>query len=190
MKIKKIIYLPQLLQNKILLFFTKKKLGYVGSNCRIQSGFEIYGEKYISIGSNFIGGERIRLYAWNLQKDTSKKIIIEDDVCITEGCYLSAAEQIIIESGSLLGNNVFITDNFHGKSEYLECQIPPIKRQLYVKGPVKIGKNVWVGRNVCIMPRVKIGDGVIIGANSVVTHDIPKNCVAVGIPAKVIKHLE
>ncbi len=192
MRIEKIIYLPQVLQNKIALFFLKKRLKKVGPNCRIQRGFDIQGEKYISIGHNFIGGERIRLYAWELENenDASQKILIENDVCITEGCYLSAAEQIIIKSGTLLGTNVFITDNFHGKSDYQELHISPVKRSLYVKGPVEIGNNVWIGRNVCVMPGVTIGDGAIIGANSVVTHDIPAYSVAVGMPAKVIKNLK
>ena len=55
------------------------------------------------------------------------------------------------------------------------------------KGPVNIGKNVWTGTNVCIMPGVSIGNGAIIGANSVVTHDIPEAAVAVGAPARVVK---
>ena len=50
-----------------------------------------------------------------------------------------------------------------------------------------IGKNVWVGEKVTVLPGVHIGEGSIIGANSVVTHDIPPYSIAVGIPAKVIK---
>ena len=50
-----------------------------------------------------------------------------------------------------------------------------------------IGDNVWVGDNVTILPNVHIGNGCVVGSNSVVTKDIPDNCIAVGIPAKVIK---
>ena len=67
--------------------------------------------------------------------------------------------------------------------------LPFTERPLYSKEPVVIGNNVWLGNNVCVMPDVTIGDGAIIGANSVVTHDISAYAVAVGIPAKIIKQL-
>ncbi|MBQ4059178.1 MAG: hypothetical protein IJD40_09635 [Lachnospiraceae bacterium] len=68
--------------------------------------------------------------------------------------------------------------------------ISPVQRKLSSKGPVKIGKNVWIGRCTSILSGVTIGDNVIVGANSVVTHDIPDNCMAVGVPAKIIKRLD
>ena len=62
-----------------------------------------------------------------------------------------------------------------------------IHRKLLSKGPIYIGENSWIGENACIMPNVSIGKGCIIGANSVVTHNIPDYSVAVGCPAKVVK---
>ena len=53
--------------------------------------------------------------------------------------------------------------------------------------PIKVGNNVWIGGNVCVMPGVTIGDNVVIGAGSVVNKDIPSNVVAVGNPCKVLK---
>ena len=55
--------------------------------------------------------------------------------------------------------------------------------------PITIGNDVWLGGNVTILPGVTIGDNVVIGAGSVVTKDIPSNCVAVGNPCKPIKKL-
>ena len=52
---------------------------------------------------------------------------------------------------------------------------------------MNIGKNVWIGGGSIILPGVSIGDGVTIGAGSVVTHDIPPYTVAVGNPCRVIK---
>lgn len=53
--------------------------------------------------------------------------------------------------------------------------------------PVKIGSHVWIGGNSIILPGIHIGDNVIIGAGSIVTKDVPDNCVAVGNPCRVIK---
>jgi acetyltransferase-like isoleucine patch superfamily enzyme len=53
--------------------------------------------------------------------------------------------------------------------------------------PIIIGNNVWIGTNVTVLKGVTIGDGAIIAAGSVVTKDVPANCMAAGVPAKVIK---
>ena len=55
--------------------------------------------------------------------------------------------------------------------------------------PITVGNNVWFGGNVCVLGGVTIGDNVVIGAGSVVTKNIPSNCVAVGNPCKLIKTL-
>lgn len=57
-------------------------------------------------------------------------------------------------------------------------------------GPIKVGNNVFLGEGTVIMPGVTIGDNVIVGSRSVVTKDLPDNCVAAGIPAKPIKILD
>ena len=55
--------------------------------------------------------------------------------------------------------------------------------------PVTIGDNVWIGGRAIINPGVTIGNNVVIGSGSVVTHDVPDNCVAAGNPARIIKRL-
>jgi len=53
--------------------------------------------------------------------------------------------------------------------------------------PILIGRDVWIGRGSCILPGITIGEGAVIGANSVVNKDVPAYAIAAGIPAKVIK---
>ena len=87
-----------------------------------------------------------------------------------------------------LGKNVHITNGVrfitHDGGTLLFRDIVP---DLEITKPIVVGDNVYIGNNVLILPGVKIGNKVIIGAGAVVTKDIPDNSVAVGVPAKVIK---
>ena len=84
----------------------------------------------------------------------------------------------------LISDRVFIGDSEHGHT----CSDIPISEQyLHSAGPVEIGDGAWIGIGVSILPNVRIGRNCVIGAGSVVTHDIPDFSVAVGVPARVIK---
>ena len=151
----------------------------------------IISPENISIGDNFTAEKNLKLQAWRTYRNQSfnPDIIIGDNVSFMENCQISCCLSITIGDGCLFGDNVFITDNFHGENSFIDAQLPPLNRNLFIKGPVKIEKNVWIGRNVCIMPDVIIGEGSVIGANAVVTHNIPAYSVATGVPAKVIKSI-
>jgi len=82
---------------------------------------------------------------------------------------------------------VLIPDNSHGKPSSTEqSKIKPNDRPLYCKDSIIIGDNVWVGEKTVILSGVNVGDGAIIGANAVVTHDVPPYSIAVGCPAKIL----
>lgn len=179
------------LKSKIGWLLKRKKLRKYGAHCRVGYDLILKNPGQISIGNNFSAGKNLTLEVWNAyngtELDGNAEIVIGDDVSIMDDCQFSAALSIRIGDGVLLGNNVFITDNFHGSGNLEELDIPPAKRSLYVKGKVEIGKNVWIGRNVCVMPNVSIGDGAIIGANAVVTKDVPAYAIAGGVPVKIVK---
>ncbi len=65
----------------------------------------------------------------------------------------------------------------------------PEDQPLYSKGVVTIGNNVWIADKVTILSGVTIGDNSMIGANAVVTHDIPAGVIAAGVPARVIRQI-
>ena len=87
------------------------------------------------------------------------------------------------------GDNVFIGPNcgFYTAGHPLDAETR--NKGLEYAKPIKVGNNVWFGGNVVVLPGVKIGDNVVIGAGSVVTKDIQSNVVAVGNPCKVIKEI-
>lgn len=189
-KILSIILHPSKIAKQIEWNYYKKRLANIGKNSQIGQNFSIINPDGISIGDNFSGGCDIALWSWNAVniKGDDCKLIIKNNVSITDRCIINAANRIEIGNGCLLGRDTFITDNSHGENISInELNISPHERNIFSKGTVIIGDNVWTGKNVCIMPNVKIGNGAIIGANSVVTHNIPPYSVAVGSPAKVIK---
>lgn len=192
-KILSIILHPSKIAKQIEWNYYKKRLANIGKNSQIGQNFSIINPDGISIGDNFSGGCDIALWSWNAVniKGDDCKLIIKNNVSITDRCIISAANRIEIGNGCLLGRDTFITDNSHGENISInELNISPHERNIFSKGTVIIGDNVWTGKNVCIMPNVKIGNDAIIGANSVVTHNIPPYSVAVGSPAKVIKTIE
>ena len=174
-------------------FRTRKfcsSINICGNDISIGEDYSVIGGAYITIGNDFSAGRLLKLQAWDKYRgektEYTPKIKIGSGVSFMDNCHISCMNRVEIGDGCLLGDNAFITDNFHGNSIGAELSIPPIERKLISKGPVIVGKNVWIGRNVCVMPGVTIGDGAIIGANAVVTHDVPAGCRALGVPANIL----
>ena len=101
---------------------------------------------------------------------------------------MTAINRIVIGNGVLTGKKVLITDNSHGEITREMMDVDPLKRQVVSKGEVIIGDNVWIGEKATIVANVKIGNGAIVAANSVVTKDVPPYCVVAGCPAKIVKN--
>ena len=86
----------------------------------------------------------------------------------------------------LTANNVYISDNLHG---YCDPEAPILQQPIVQNAVVEIGEGSWLGHNACVLG-ARIGRHCVIGANAVVTHDIPDLCVAVGTPAKIIRRYD
>jgi acetyltransferase-like isoleucine patch superfamily enzyme len=106
---------------------------------------------------------------------------IGDEVYMNAGTSIEVWHEVRIGSNCLFGPFASVIDD--GRHE-----VEP-GADLY-KGPTILGNNVWLGRGAAVMPGVTVGDGSVIGANSVVTRDIPPDSFAAGAPAKVIRKLE
>ena len=95
--------------------------------------------------------------------------------------HIVAYERVEIGDNVLIASKCFISDTSHGVYKGDEQDfpdIPPNKRKLVTK-PVKIGSNVWIGENAVILAGAEIGDGCVIGANSVVSKKIEENCIVI-----------
>ncbi|QFQ74443.1 acyltransferase [Liquorilactobacillus mali] len=152
---------------------------------------KIVGSEFITVGSGFYLGGNSRLEAIEYYQPSgqhfSPLVIIGNNVKIQGRCHIGSINSIVIGNGVLIGSGVFITDHSHGDGSKNEQFIDPTCRNLESKGRVIIGERTWIGEYAIILPNVSIGKNVTIGAHSVVTHDIPDNCVVAGVPAKIVR---
>jgi acetyltransferase-like isoleucine patch superfamily enzyme len=111
--------------------------------------------------------------------DCGKNIHLGKNVFINEGCTFQDQGGIYIGDDSLIGHHATLVTLNHNKD--------PEKRGNLIPAPIHIGKKVWLGSNVTVLPGVKIGDGAIVAAGAVVTKDVPVNSTVAGIPARVIR---
>ncbi|KAA6316396.1 putative acetyltransferase [termite gut metagenome] len=180
---------------KLIAIFLSCRFALLTKKCGkvyLQTPFYVKGHRYIHIGNNFIACPGFRIECWDKYENEvyTPSIVIGDNVCFNFYCHVGAINKIIIGNNVLVGSHVLITDHFHGKTSKDELLIPPSKRKLYSKGSVIIENDVWIGEGVCVLPNLTIGHNSIIGANSVVTHDIPPYSVVAGNPAKILKTIE
>lgn len=170
--------------------YYSRKLKAKGVGFSFASDSCIIGPEYISIGNRVEIGKRTVISAWHRESNTpNPSLVLEEGVIIGDDCHITASNSIVIKEHVLLGKKVTITDNAHGNIDIESMQTNPSSRPLVSKGPVEIGSRVWIGDKATILPGVTIGEGSIIGANAVVTKDVPAFSVAVGIPAVVEKSL-
>jgi acetyltransferase-like isoleucine patch superfamily enzyme len=103
------------------------------------------------------------------------------------GVMVASVELVEIGSHCMLANGCFVTDGNH---RFDDPDRPVTWQGFTTKGPTRIGDNVWCGANVVVTSGVTIGERCVIGANSVVTTDVPPRSIAAGAPARVLKPIE
>lgn len=105
---------------------------------------------------------------------------IGNNVVVMNNCLMMAAGGIVIDDNARVAANVQLISNNHDLYE----------RDVLLCKPVHLKKNCWIGAGASIMPGVTIGENAVVGAASVVTHDVPDNAIVVGSPAKIIRELD
>lgn len=139
----------------------------------------VHDPRKINIGKNVTIGRFARISAFG-----NNEIYIHDNVYICHFFSILAGGKISIGENTLIASYVAIISENHGMNPELGI---PYGQQNLIENNTLIGKYCWIGEKVVILPGVTIGDWCIIGASSVVTHDIPSYTIAIGNPAKVIK---
>lgn len=145
----------------------------------------LFGEKAISIGSDTMIGPHCSITVGMVpgQELIGERMLTIGDRCVVgRGSSIAAHLSVSIGDDVYFGPNVYVTDHNHSNDD----PALPVGRQASPEREVVIGARSWLATGVVVTPGVTIGTGVSVGANSVVTRDLPDGCVAVGSPARVI----
>lgn len=146
-----------------------------GAGTTIEPLTRIVNSANVTIGRGCLIKEAVYLRA-----GPGGRIALGDRVAINSHAKIYGHGGVTVGEDSQLGPATLITTTDHDFANDLEARFIP----------VTIGRGVWVGANVTILPGVEIGDHAVIGAGAVVSKSVPARMVAVGVPAKVIKSID
>lgn len=137
---------------------------------------DLHGTRRITLG------RRLYVYAgqhWETQG--AGALHIGDGVVLSRGVHLVAHASVQIGAGTMIGEYASVRDANHRRSA------GPLRDSGHDAAPVVIGRGVWIGRGAAVLAGVHIGDGAVVAANAVVTHDVPAGAVVGGVPARALK---
>lgn len=140
---------------------------------------------------NIIVGDYSYYYDENGADDFEKHVthfydFIGDKLIIGKFCSIASGIEFVM-NGANHRMDAFSTYPFYIMGNGWGSAIAPVKDELPIKGNTVVGNDVWIGQNVTVLPGIHIGDGAIIGLNSVVSKDIPPYTIAAGNPIKIIR---
>ncbi|WP_349426390.1 acyltransferase [Microbacterium sp. LWS13-1.2] len=155
-----------------------------GAGSRIMLPARIANPDRIAVGAGVLIGAG----SWLMvpSRDEPGPVIELHDRVRMRGASISAVRSVVIEEAVGIAAGVYISDHSHG---FDLVDVPIRDQPLTEPRPVRVCRGAWLGQNVVVMPGVTVGEGAVVGANAVVTRDIPPRTVAVGAPARVVREL-
>lgn len=117
----------------------------------------------------------------------SARVRIGRESFLNLGVMVAALELVEIGSHCMFANGCVVTDADH---RFDDPALPVPWQGFTSKGPTRVGDDTWCGAHVVVTSGVTIGERCVIGANSVVTKDLPPHSIAAGVPARVLRRVE
>lgn len=155
-----------------------------GSNLFFGSNPRFINPKLMRMGSGVAFGTNARLECFrSSQEDREPKLLIGRGTTFGDGTHIGCINRVEIEENVLFGSYVLIVDHSHGQPRLDVAAVEltaPHDRPIVSKGPVIIRRNVWVGDGAVILPGAEIGEGAIIGANTIVRGAVPARSIYLG----------
>lgn len=151
----------------------------LGGRPLIDTGLRMTGWSNIFLGSKFRIMRQGALHAHQGYLRIGNNVSINSNVCIAP----CDGGHVAIGNNVLIGQNVVIRAADHGHDDVGR----PMIEQGHVGGKILIEDDVWIGANCVITTNVVIGQHSIVGAGSVVTHDVPPYCIVAGVPARIVR---
>jgi acetyltransferase-like isoleucine patch superfamily enzyme len=163
------------------------RLHALGAHTTLFRPLKIRNPRAVAIGARVTILDQFVLADLRPGEGDYPKIVIGDGTVIQFRFQCNAAESVRIGRNVLIASNVLVTDSDHVVEP---GSVPVTRNGKWTSRPVRIGDNCWLGQNAVILKGVTVGHDAIVGANSVVTRDVPPCSVSVGNPARVIKVLQ
>jgi acetyltransferase-like isoleucine patch superfamily enzyme len=166
--------------------FYRPAFGAIGSRTRIIKPLKMRNMENIFIGSRVTIAKDAWLFTLSAIENCTPKLTIGDGCQIGNFNHITCVSTVSLGTKVLTADRVHISDNSHC---YTNPDIAILDQPVISKGPVAIGSGTWLGENVSVLS-CSIGRNCVIGANAVVTKDIPDFCVVAGIPGKILKRFD
>jgi acetyltransferase-like isoleucine patch superfamily enzyme len=139
----------------------------------------ILGTVHVEGTANIRIGRNARIYPGVLlETQGAGRIEIGDHVVLSRGVHIVAFDSVTLGDHCMVGEYASLRDADHKTSHV------SMRDSGHNCAPIHLGRNVWIGRGVCVLKGVRIGDHSIVGANAVVTGDVASSSCAVGVPAR------
>jgi acetyltransferase-like isoleucine patch superfamily enzyme len=184
----KFIYFAINSYNKLLAFSYSMLMSYKfrewGRNSRLGQGAKLFDPQLVLVGSNVRISEQAWINAKDYRGDGLPTLKIGDGTYIGRQVQINAWQSVTIGCNVLIADRVFISDADHNFKD--ACTPIRLQGDSFI-GAVVLEDGCWLGIGSVILPGVTIGKNAVVGANAVVTKDVPSRAVVGGIPAKVIK---
>ncbi len=164
--------------------YMRKKIKF-GDGVNIENNviIDALSKDGVSIGNNVKIGDFTRILCTGTIKNIGSGIKIGNNCGVGENCFFGAAGGIEIGNDVIMGQNV----RFHSENHNYSNLELPIRLQGVTNKGIKIGNNCWIGSGAVFLDGVSVGDGCVIGANTLVNKSIPDNSIVAGNPVRIIK---
>lgn len=163
--------------------YYRRFFGRIGIRSKVLAPLRLKNVQHIFVGDTVIINRHAFLLTVPLPGQAAPRLMINDGCVIGHMNHITCVNEVTIGTKVLTADRVHISDNSH---VFTDPTLAIVDQGVESTGKVSIGDGTWIGENASVLS-CNIGKHCVIGANAVVVTDIPDYCVAVGIPARVVR---